>query len=67
VDLQNNGDRFAKCRHDKLRLLAQRFAVTVVDENGTATAGVRAIDVAPAIADHEAALQVDPVRGSRAK
>jgi hypothetical protein len=64
VVLQNNGDRFAKCGDGKLRVFAQPLAVPVIDENGAATGGVRAIDVAPAVADEEAAFQIDVVSSS---
>jgi hypothetical protein len=63
VVLQNNSDRFAKIGDSKLRFLAQGLAVTVIDENSAATGSVRAVDVAPAIANEEAARKVDAVDG----
>ena len=58
---------FAKCGDGELGRFAQPFPITVIDENRAATGGVRAIDVAPAIAHKEAALQVDVVSSSGAK
>ena len=58
---------FLKCGHGELGLFAQFLAIAVIDENRAATGGVRAIDVAPAIAHKEAALQVDVVSSSGAK
>lgn len=46
---------------------AEGFGVTVVDENGLAAGGVAAIDVAPAIADHEAGSEVDVAFGGGAE
>jgi len=59
--LQNSRNRFSECGDDELRLLAQRLAITVIDEDRAATGGVRAINVAPAIANEEAVLQIDIV------
>lgn len=39
----------------------------MLDENGAAPGGVRAINIAPAIADEKAPLQIDPPRASRPK
>src|SRR5436190_21961553 len=48
-----------------MRRSAQRFVVLVVDQNGRASGGVAAVDVAPAVAHHETGGQVDAqlVRG----
>jgi hypothetical protein len=65
--LQNKSNSFAKGGDGKIRLLAQRLAIPVIDEKGAAASRLRAIDVAPAIADEEAALQVEVVNGSGAQ
>jgi len=43
-----------------MRRLPQFFVITVVDEDRGATGGMSAIDVAPAVSDHETAGEVDP-------
>jgi hypothetical protein len=58
---------FAKCGDGEFGRFAQSLAIAVIDENRAATGGVRAIDVAPAIAHKEAALQVDVMGSSGAK
>ena len=42
-----------------IRRLAQRFVVGVIDQHGGAAGGVTAIDVAPAVAHHEALREVN--------
>ena len=57
--VQDRRHGFAKSGDGEFRLLAQRLAITVIDENGAATGGVRAIDVAPAVTDHPARGKID--------
>ena len=50
-----------------MRRLPELFVITVVDENRGATGGMSAIDVAPAVSDHETAGEVDPKLSRRAQ
>ena len=65
--LENRRNRFGKIPDSEVWFLAQRFAITVIDEDRAATGRVRAIDVAPAVANEEAAFQIDamPLRGAQ--
>lgn len=65
--LQNRRNRFGKTSDGKVWLLSQRFAVIAIDKDRAATGGVRAIDVAPAIADQKAAGEIDAVSLRRAQ
>ena len=48
-------------------LLAQRLAVAVVDKDGAAASGFRAVDVPPPIADEKTPFQVDVVAAGGAQ
>jgi hypothetical protein len=61
--LQNSGNRFRKVGDSKIRFLAQRLAIAVIDKNGAAAGGFRAVHVPPPIADEKAALQIDVMIG----
>jgi hypothetical protein len=64
---QNDGDRFRKAGNGEVRFLAQWLVIAVIDKNGHAPGGMRAINVPPAIADEKAALQVNVMAGGGAK
>lgn len=49
--LQNRRNRFGKSSDGKLRLLSQQFAITAIDENRAAASRVRAINIAPTVAN----------------
>jgi hypothetical protein len=67
VVLQNRRNRFRKTSDGELWLVSQRFAITAIDEDRAAAGGVRAIYIAPSVANEEAAFQIDAVIGGRAQ
>jgi hypothetical protein len=65
--LQDQLNGVGKFRHDRVRRSPKRLAIATVDKEGAAPRGSRAINVAPAVADHVTAVKVDPQRGGSGK
>jgi hypothetical protein len=59
---QDRSNSLAKIRNGELGQRSQFFPITAIDENCAATGGMRAIDIAPPVADEETSRQVDLVR-----
>ena len=64
---QDRGDGLRKVRHCKLRVGAQRLAVTALNQHRAASGAVRAIDIPPAVANDEAARKIEIVGGGSPK
>lgn len=60
---KDNPDCGGKVGNGEIGGGAELLVITMIDQNGAATGGTAAVDIAPAVADHPAAAKIESVNG----